>query len=200
VIDPVLLYASYVGGGNEDAAVAIAVDAQGSAYIAGVTSSADLPRAASLQPGRPLPGAGNVEGFVTKMTADGSGIVYTTYFGGIGADIATSIAVDTAGNAYVSGSTTSSNFPVVQAVQGTFGGGTAIPSTDAFVLKLNSTGSALSYSTYLGGTGRDAARAIAVDATGAAPGRSCRVGCIRREVEYRRKRSGLRDFSGGQRG
>lgn len=153
IIDPVLTYATLAGGANDDAALAIAVDRQGSAYVAGFTSS---------------PNRGNVEAFVTKFSPDGKSVIYTTYFGGDGYDIASGIAVDAAGNAYICGSTSSNNFPVLRAAQTQFGGGPIETGGDGFVVKLNAAGNALEYATYLGGSAGDAAKGIAVDAAGSA--------------------------------
>lgn len=167
VIDPIVNYSTFAGGNGEDAALAVAVDNQGSAYIAGVMTSATAPGLRPVQPDAAPPGPGNAEAFVTKFTPDGTGVVYTTYFGGSATDFAAGIAVDAAGNAYVAGSTLSANFPIVGGVQPTFGGGSVLAGGgDGFVLKLNPTGSAIIYSTYLGGSAPDVAKAIAVDAAG----------------------------------
>lgn len=103
------------------------------------------------------------DAFVTKLNSTGSGLVYSTLLGGTGNDGANGIALDVSGNMYVAGQTNSINFPTVNAAQATLGGGTF---NDAFVTKLNATGSALVYSTYLGGPSTDAARWIAVDSSG----------------------------------
>lgn len=154
VIDPVVVYAGFAGGAQDDAGLAIAVDGQGSAYVAGFTASAGLP------------GTGNIQAFVTKFTPDGSGVVYTTYFGGDGMDVATSLAVDGAGNVFVGGSTTSANFPVVRPVQGGYAGGSVETGGDGFVVKLDRGGAQMMYSTYLGGSRGDAVRGLAVDGSG----------------------------------
>ena len=96
----------------------------------------------------------NGDAFVTKFNAAGSALVYSTYLGGGDSDHGESIAVDSAGNAYVTGSTLSTDFPTVNAFQSTFGGGNSGESGDAFVTKFNAAGSALVYSTYLGGERR----------------------------------------------
>jgi hypothetical protein len=174
IIDPVLSYSTYLGGsGNSvpaDGGGGIAVDASGSAYVTGRTTSPDFPTANPLQPvlGNP---AGNA--FITKLTPDGSGLVYSTYLGGTGnaalpqyrgGETGNGIAVDAAGNAYVTGFTTSSDFPTVNAFQPTLGGSGA---TNAFVAKLTPDGSGLVYSTYLGGSGgNDVGFRIAVDQSG----------------------------------
>jgi Beta-propeller repeat len=157
VIDPVLSYSTYLGGNGQDSGLAIAVDADGSAYIAGKTTS-NFPTHNPLQPN---PG-GSSDAFVTKLNATGSALVYSTYLGGSGNDEARAIAVDSQGNAYVTGVTASANFPRVNPFQ------TALSGTnDAFVAKLDATGSALVYSTYLGGSSNvDEGRGIAVDTTG----------------------------------
>jgi hypothetical protein len=160
IIDPVLSYSTYLGGSGDDEASAIAVDASGNAYIAGTTTSTNFPVTAGAL--LTTAGGGN-NGFVAKLNPAGSALVYSTYLGGTGNDGALNIAVDVSGNAYVTGVTASTNFPTtVGAFQTTFGGGT----NDAFVVKLNPTGSALVYSTYLGGNSDDSGLGIAVDASG----------------------------------
>jgi hypothetical protein len=156
IIDPVV-YAALLGGTDADAAFALAVDSAGAAYVAGFTSSFDLPLA---NPAQPLNSGGN-EVFVAKVNAAGSALVYCTYIGGRGDDRAFSVAVDAAGTVYVAGATTSSNFPVRSPLQARFGGG-----KDAFILHLSSSGNELLYSTFLGGIGSDSAQGIAIDARG----------------------------------
>jgi hypothetical protein len=163
VIDPTLVYSTYLGGSGIDEARDIAVDAAGNAYICGNTSSTNFPVFNAFQP---TFGGGNFQGardvFVTKINAFGTGVFYSTYLGGGGDDKCGRLALDSAGNAYIAGETSSSNFPTFNSFQGTYGGG----ASDAFVTKLNSSGSALFYSTYLGGSVFDAAHAIAVDQNG----------------------------------
>ncbi|HKQ08116.1 MAG TPA: SBBP repeat-containing protein [Blastocatellia bacterium] len=160
VIDPVLGYSTYLGGSNDDEGHAIAVDGAGNAYVTGLTFSTDFPTASAVQPlGGALPDL-----FVAKLNANGTALVYSTYLGGSDYDDANSIAVDTVGNAYVTGFTQSLNFPTVNPLQSPHGN--LISNSDAFVAKLNAAGTALVYSTYLGGNGRDKGLSIAVDATG----------------------------------
>jgi hypothetical protein len=158
VIDPVLSYATYIGGKADDVGTAIAVDAAGNAYVAGYTLSADFPLKNPYD--RSL-GNGDEDVFVTKLNPAGSALVYSTYLGGRNSyDSANGIAVDTAGNAYITGRTGGSDFPVTSGAyqSGAAGGG-------AFVAKLNASGTGLAYSTYLlGVTGTR----IAVDAAGGA--------------------------------
>jgi len=156
VIDPVLSYSTYLGGTDRDIGYGIAVDAAGDAYVVGETRSADFPTANALYPNFTF-----FDGFVTKFNASGTALIYSTYLGGSGEENAHSIAVDTSGNAYVTGFTESSNFPTVNAVQSSLHG-----VFDAFVFKLNSTGSALQYSTYLGGAAGDQGSGVAVDHLG----------------------------------
>ncbi len=137
IIDPALSYSTLLGGSSSDTATSLAVDALGSAYVAGFTSSSDLPLASPVQR---FNGGGN-DVFVAKLSASGSGLVYCTYLGGSGDDRAYGIAVDTAGSAYVTGSTTSRNFPVRNALQSSLTGG-----RNAFVLKLNASGDNLVFS------------------------------------------------------
>lgn len=161
VIDPTLLYSTYLGGGGEDVGFGIAVDNRGNAYVTGTTNSTRFPGAS----GSP---AGGFDVFVTKLNAGGSAILYSTFLGGSGDELGTvietgpSIAVDSAFNAYIAGSTSSADFPVTTgAAQSQFGGG-----QDGFVAKLNSTGSTLTYATYIGGSGIDSSNAIAIDGSG----------------------------------
>jgi len=158
VIDPVLLYSTYLGGSVSDGGYGIAVDAAGSAYVTGYTGSPDFPTANPLQPS--LSGYDNA--FVAKLNPTGSALVYSTYLGGSGGDIGYGIAVDMVGNAYVAGLTSSSDFPTANPLQDAYGGG----DYDGFVAKLSSTGSALVFSTYLGGSGNDQPIGIAVDKKG----------------------------------
>jgi hypothetical protein len=157
-IDPVLSYSTYLGGNGTNKGTAIAVDSSNSAYVTGYTDSTNFPvtgGAAQTASG------GSVDAFVTKLNVAGSAIVYSTYIGGSGDDRGFSIAVDGSGNAYVTGWTSSMNFPVVAAAQPGPGGG-----RDAFVAKLNPAGSALIFSTYLGGVGTDSGNGIAIDGSG----------------------------------
>jgi hypothetical protein len=160
VIDPVLVYSTYLGGSHADAGLSIAVDETGSAYITGETSSTDFPTTATV----PQPTlAGARDAFVTKLSADGTALVYSTYLGGSAGDRGLSIAVDGAGQAYVTGATESTDFPTQNALQPTFGG-----VQDAFVTKLSADGATLLYSTYGGGSGAETGTAIAVDEEGQA--------------------------------
>jgi len=158
-----LVYSTYLGGsgagggGQTDIGHEIVVDANGNAYVTGQTDSPDFPLANALQAAL----GGGIDAFVTKLNAAGSALTYSTYLGGSGNDQGLGIAVDSSGNAYVTGQTTSSPFPLASALQGAFGG-----SDDAFVAKLNAVGSALTYSTYLGGSGNDGGNSIAVDGSG----------------------------------
>ena len=258
VIDPILSYASYAGGGNYDAGAAIAVGPDGSAFVAGATTSLNFPTQNPLQPGSADATPLGVDAFVMKIDPSGTDVIYSTYVGGSDVDLAMGIAVDSAGNAYVTGSTRSADLPIVGAVQTALvgAGGIQAPSSlrpdpsikdairqragvhprnlwawnyfyerltggrapdpfqlvpskpgggqwtieevktyrlgldewwdlvtrppgarlgdtlpelgarSAFVMKLNPTGSALTYSTYLGGSGDDRATSIDIDAEG----------------------------------
>ncbi len=156
VIDPELAYSSYVGGSYTDAAASVAVDSQGAAYVAGWTDSNNLPTQNPLRTR-----SGGVEAFVIKWNPSGNSLVYATYLGGSGDDRALSVAVDSSGSVLLAGSTTSTNFPAFMAVRSASGGG-----RDAFAVKLDPTGAAFVYSTYLGGAAQDSANAIAVDTAG----------------------------------
>ena len=218
-----LVYSTYLGGSSGlDGGSGIAVDSAGNAYVTGTPVR---PTSRPPTPCRPLYG-GSEDAFVAKLNAAGSALVYSTYLGGSGADVGTGIAVDSAGDAYVTGHTESTNFPTANPLQADYGGnrgrlrgeaergglgpgllhlprrqrrrivGTGIAvdssgnayvtgftdstnfptanplqatlggSTDAFVTKLNPAGSALVYSTYLGGSNVDEGYGIAVDASG----------------------------------
>ncbi len=161
VIDPVLSYATYLGGSNTDQGASIAVDGSGYVYVAGNTLSTNFP---TLTPQQATFGGGTGSGdaFISKLTPDGSALVYSTYLGGSGDEDAWSIAVDGAGAVVIAGYTASTNFPVVNAAQPTYGGGPY----DGFVSKLSADGSALIYSTYLGGSGDDEGRSMALDGSG----------------------------------
>ena len=159
VIDPVLVYSTYVGGSDGEECKGIAVDAAGAAYIAGDTSSTDFPTAGPFQGAN----AGTWDVFVAKLNPAGTALVYATYLGGVISDKCTGIGVDGAGAAYVTGYTVSDNFPTVNPLQAERAG-----REDAFVTKLNPAGTALVYSTYLGGSSPDFGNGIAVDASGVA--------------------------------
>src|SRR5207248_3313893 len=147
-----LLYSTYFGGSGYDVGSGIAADASGNAYITGSTDSSNFH---TVNPLQAVLGGGN-DAFVAKFNSQGSALVYSTYLGGSGSEGGFGIAVDGSGNAYVTGVTSSSNFPMANPLQAALGG-----SNDAFVAKFNSQGSALVYSTYLGGSGDDVANGIA---------------------------------------
>jgi Beta-propeller repeat len=161
-IDP-LIYSTYLGGSSGDQGYGIAVDDAGNAYVTGQTGSPDFP----ITPGAfqascdQCVAFGNA--FVSKINAEGSALVYSTYLAGNGGADGVGIAVDSAGNAYVTGSTISDDFPTMNPLQPANGG-----YLDAFVTKVNPSGSALVYSTYLGGSGADLGNGIVVDSSGIA--------------------------------
>ncbi len=155
VIDPVIDYSTYFGGSGTDIGYGIAVDRQGNVYIVGQTSSLNFPTKSPLQSMRD----GANDAFVTKLSANGSTVVFSTYLGGrSNGDKAAGVAVDRAGNIYFAGETNSSNFPLVNSAQPMYRG-----NTDAFVAKLNIDGNVLLYSTPWGGGLQDVAHAIAID-------------------------------------
>jgi hypothetical protein len=163
-----LVFSTYLGGTGDDTGLGIAVDSSGSAYVAGVTQSTDFPTTvAAFQSAN----RGKRDAFISKLSSAGSNLVYSTLLGGSSDDQANGIAVDSSGNAFVTGFTQSSDFPIytpVQAVLGISGGGFCGASlcTDAFVSQINSSGGTLKYSTYLGGSGADWGQAIALDSSG----------------------------------
>ncbi len=155
-----VVYSTYLGGSGNDMGKAIAVDASGAAYVAGQTFSSNFPTTAGAFK-TTYSGAGDA--FVAKLNPGGTALQYATYLGGSGTDNAEGIALDVNGNAYVTGQTYSTDFPTVVAIQAANGGN---QDSDAFVTEINSSGSALVYSTYLGGSSMDWGNAIAVDASG----------------------------------
>ncbi len=160
VIDPVLVYSTYLGGGGDDQGLSVALDSAGSAYVTGVTNSTDFPATADVaQTSKSIGG----DIFVTKLNATGTAALYSTYIGGIGSDEGLGLAVDLTGSAFVTGLTNSPDFPVTQGSLQTMHGGGA---TDAFVLKLNPVGAVLNYGTYLGGNQDEEGYGLAVDASG----------------------------------
>lgn len=159
-----LVYSTLLGGASDrDIGWGIAVDGFGYAYVVGEARNTFpvTPGAFQTTPGD---STGNADVFVTKLNTTGTGLEYSTYVGGAGNDVGWGVAIDPAGNVYVTGQTNSTNFPGVTSgsIQLTNGGGTY----DAFAFKLNPNGTALNWSTYLGGSGEDIGRAIAVDSTG----------------------------------
>jgi len=156
LIDPSVSYATYLGGTGEDDGNGIAIDSSGNAFVTGQTKSTDFPTKS------PLYGTnkGGFDVFVTKLSATGS-LVYSTFIGGSSDDSGNAVALDASGNIFVAGGTKSSDFPVKGAYQSTLNG-----ASNAFVLELNSTGSTLMYSTFLGGTGTDVANSLTLDSSG----------------------------------
>jgi uncharacterized protein (TIGR03437 family) len=158
-----LVYSTYLGGGRVDEGHGIAVDSSGTAYVTGRTSSTDFPTA-PWSPLQSFKSAGaDSNAFVAKLSANGSALVYSTYLGGGGSDQGYGIAVDSSGSAYVTGTASSTDFPIARPLQRDRAG-----DADAFVAKLNGNGSALVYSTYLGGSHNDQGLGVAVDSSGSA--------------------------------
>ena len=152
--DASLVYATYLGGGGTDQGFAIAVDAQNRAFVTGVTGSVNFPLQSALD-------TTNVvnEAFVTGLNANGSGLVFSTFLGGSGAEAGTGIAFDRSNNIVVAGHTTSTNFTLSSPIQTTAGGG-----RDGFVTKLAPNGASILFSTYVGGNQDDQINGVAVDA------------------------------------
>jgi len=160
-----LVYSTFLGGGWDEYAWSIIADSSGNAFVAGQTSSADFP----VTPGAFDTTWNGGDAFVTKLNPSGTGLVYSTFLGGRGADDARGIAVDGTGNAYVTGRTYSSTFPTTPgSFDTTFNGKPGNAPPDAYVTKLNAAGSGLVYSTFLGGKAYDLGRRIVVDAGGSA--------------------------------
>jgi hypothetical protein len=183
VIDPVLAFSTFLGGtggGFGDQASAVAVDNSGNVYAAGITSSASFPvTSGSFQTTNHAVANQGTNAFITKLNPTGTALVYSTYLGGSGTsnctgDAASGLVVDSSGNAYVTGSACSTDFPVTPGAFQTTNKAAGNADGNAFVTKLNPTGTALVYSTYLGGSGLaaespyggDKGNAIAVDEAG----------------------------------
>jgi Domain of unknown function DUF11/Beta-propeller repeat len=179
VIDPVLTYSTYLGGsGDEGCSLiltpsnpvplsgcpAVAVDSASNAYIAGPTTSTDFPIPTGSSPFQPTKGTGPANVFVSKFSAAGNTLLFSTYLGGNGTDYTAGVAVDQGFNVLVAGTTSSSNFPTsgTTAFQPT----PASTNDHAFVSKLDPTGHTLMYSTYLSGNGKDTASGLAIDSVG----------------------------------
>jgi len=163
-----LLYSTYLCGSEHESPNDIAIDAAGNAYVAGSTHSHDFPTVNALQP-QHRGGPGASTGFVAKLNPTGSDLVYSTYLGGSTDDAIQGIAVDAAGNVFVTGVTVSSDFPTTPGVLQPDPGPRLCFGTlcsDAFVARIAPTGGALVYSTYLFGEGHDGGTRIAVDAAG----------------------------------
>jgi len=158
------IYLTYLGGSGNDGVLgsepqlALAVDAFGQVVIGGATTSRDFPLLAALQPGH----GGGSDGFIAKLSADGSRLLFATYLGGRRHDAVTALAIDENGAIHAAGHTLSDDFPSREPLQPTLAG-----KQDAFVVKLSADGRQLLRATYLGGSGTDRATAIAVDANGA---------------------------------
>ena len=152
-----LVYSTYLDGRKYGRVSGLAADSAGNAYLAGATSAADFPVVNAFQGAN----AGGNDAFVAKLNAAGSAFVYSSYLGGSGSDGASGVAVDSAGRAYVTGSTSSTDFPTANALQGANAGG-----FDAFAARLRPDGSGLIFSTYLGGSGNDSSAGIGVDSWG----------------------------------
>jgi len=167
------LYSTFLGGQGEDQITGIDVDTSGNAYVTGFTASNNFPTTPSAYR---MAYSGSTDAFVAKLKDDGTALVYSTYLGGSNIDRAYAIDIDGSGNSYIAGQTFSSSFPTTAGAFRTAHGG----GSDAFVTKLNATGSSLAYSTFLGGAGAcsvsdpfrqyscDTAYAISVDANGQA--------------------------------
>lgn len=158
-----IAYASFLGGSDDDYALDVAVDPTGAAYVTGQTYSSNFP---VLNPYQATPGSANGDIFISRVAPNGASVTYSSYLGGGAEDLAWGIALDQANNIFLTGFTRSSNFPTANPFQAT--SGSAANGRDVFVTKLNAAGSALVYSTYLGGSAAEEAADIKVDNSGAA--------------------------------
>ena len=159
VIDPSILFSGYFGGSSQESITALAFDIYNNVVVAGWTSSTDLPATGSAR----SRSGGGVDAFVASFAPNGGGLSWCTYLGGSGDDRAFGLAIDGNRNPYVTGYTSSSNFPLSGAFQTRLSG-----TRDAFVAKLSTSGTTLLYSTYLGGSAVDTGNAIIVDANNSA--------------------------------
>ena len=155
VIDPVLVYSSYLGGSGEETAGGIAIDPSGNIYIAGTTTSADYPVAGGVQGTN----KGKKDVFVTKLNPTSNAVIYSSYLGGAEDDSGYAVAIDSSGNVYIAGETDSSDFPTKNSQP-------RYRFTEGFVAKLNPAGNNLVYSTYWGDNSVEVFNAIAVDSSG----------------------------------
>jgi hypothetical protein len=163
-----LVYSSYLAGSAFTVGFGITADSAGNAYVVGLTQSADFPRVnqiAGACVGTCGTGTGS-DGFVTKINAQGASLGYSSVIGGSGFNMGTAIAVDSSGNAYLTGSTQSADFPQINPIKRACARGCGSNVGDAFVTKLNSSGSAIVYSSLLGGERADEGTGIAVDQLG----------------------------------
>jgi hypothetical protein len=160
VIDPVLTYSTFLAGSDSDVGCAIAVDGSGCAFVTGWTMSSDFPTENAWNDSY----NGDSDVFVTKFSASGNSLLYSTFLGGGGTDLGYSIAIDGSGCAYVTGCTYSSDFPTENAWDDSFNGG----NWDVFVTKFSAAGNTLLYSTFLGGSDYDLGYSIAIDGSGCA--------------------------------
>jgi hypothetical protein len=165
-----LLYSTYLGGSGDEEGWAVSIDSSGNAFVAGdSTTATQFPNPPSVGVIQPGPHAkispARFNAFVTEINSTATALVFFTYLGGSGDDQLHGMTRDAAGNIYLTGSTTSADFPVsAGAAQTVFAG--AAPFGDAYVAKINPTGSAISYATYLGGSGNDAGADVRVDSNG----------------------------------
>ncbi len=158
IIDPAFVFSTYLGGTADDVGLAITIDSSGNSYVTGRTLSTNFLTANTINGSN----HGLNDVFVTKINPAGNSVLYTTFIGGSGDEAGYAIAINSAGQAYVTGYTKSTNFPLVGALQPFYGGG----SSDAFLFRLSANGNALVTSSYAGGNGEDVGTGIALDSTG----------------------------------
>jgi hypothetical protein len=176
-----LIYSTFVGGASSDSATAIAIDAQGNAYITGQTASDNFPLENAFQPQR----AGGFDAFMFKLNANGNDLVYSTLLGGTGDDWGSGIKVNSANEAYLSGA-------VAQSIAGVNSLKAYMGNVDGFVAKFNAAGSAISFFSYFGGGSDDVSQAVALDAAGNA----CVVG-LTESANFTKVNALQQNFAGG---
>ena len=179
-----LLYSSYIGGGGMDLCTSLAVDGTGAAYIGGVTSSRDFPRKKAYQTAL----RGFQDGFVAKVSPQGTSLVFSTYLGGSHGDRVNALAVDSEGAVVLAGETSSPDFPRKSAFQKTIGG-----TADGFVAKLDAAGSGLVFSSYFGGSAFESFWALALDANDAVYLTGYTLGKIPTKNAFQTSRKGISD-------
>jgi hypothetical protein len=156
------LWSTFLGGSSQEICEWIALDSAGAVYLVGSTASTDFPIATAYQPAK---SGGTYDAFVTKLNAGGSSLAFSTFYGGNGNDVTSGIGLDASGNVLLCGYTTSTDFPVSNAFQGTYQGGSPV-NNDGFIVMMNASGLSVRYASFLGSAGGDDPRAMTLDSSG----------------------------------